>query len=131
MVNSEIQKHTICLGKNLVQKLEIESSTDTLARWIIHYIAEQMIVSESMSETSKAEAKQRCFILMLKFWEHRLSTPHDRYPFKNFKPIFERLRRLDSDSLEQRYFNNLPFQIEDIDHLIESDEIYSWIFYND
>jgi hypothetical protein len=130
MVNSEIQKRAINLGKSLVHKLGIESSTDTLARWTIHYTAEQIIISEGMSEHSKAETKQRCFTLILRLWEHRLLLPNNRYPFKNFELIFERLRKLDPDNLEQYYFNNLPFQVKDIGSVVEYDEIYSWIFCN-
>jgi hypothetical protein len=131
MVNSEIQQRAISLGESLVHKLGIESSTDTLARWTTHYTAEQIIISEGMSENSRVEVKQRCFTLILRFWEHRLLLPNNRYPFKNFEFIFERLKNLDPDNLEIYYFNNLPFQIIEIGEMIEPDEIYSWIFCND
>ena len=48
MENSEIQKRIINLGKALVEEIGLDPGVDTLARWMAHYIAEQMEIAEEL-----------------------------------------------------------------------------------
>jgi len=89
MVNSETLVRAISLGKALVQELKLEPGVDTLSKWMAHYITEQIAIAETTTASEKIEADQQCFETILKLWKHRSSLPNNRYPFKNFKPLFQ------------------------------------------
>lgn len=131
MVNSETQARAISLGKALVQELGLEPGVDTLSRWMAHYITEQIAIAENTKGTERIEAEQRCFDTILKLWDHRSSLPNDRYPFKNFEPIFRALSRLDPDKSESEsfYFDSSHFkQIEnDNAHESQTHEVQDWV----
>ncbi len=128
-VNSETQKRAISLGKTLVQELGLEPGVDTLSRWMAHYVAERIALTENVVGAEKAEAEQQCFDTILKLWEHRAVLPNGRYPFKNFEPLFKTLSRLNPDNSQTYYFDNSHFQEADSDDAskIEPDEVQSWI----
>lgn len=129
MVNSEIQERAINLGKALVQELGLENSTDTLSRWMAHYISEQIAFAENAPANEKAEAKQRCFDTILRLWDRRASLPNGRYPFKSFEPIFMALSKLDPDNPAPYYFDNFGFQEtgNNGDSEEQNDELQLWI----
>jgi hypothetical protein len=60
-----------------------------------HYISEKIALAETTTGSEKTEAEQQCFDTILKLWGRRASLPNNRYPFKNFEPIFQVLNRLD------------------------------------
>lgn len=119
MESSETQKRIIKLGEKLVEELELEPGVDTLARWMAHYIAEQMETAGNVTGEDKLTAEQRCFEAILKLWAHRASLPSGKYPFENFGPIFRTLERLDPEN-RQSYFYNITDIMDDEDTL-ESD----------
>ena len=130
MVNSETQERAINLGKALVQELGLESSVDTLSRWMTHYVTEQISSAENTTGDEKFEAEKRCFDTILKLWEHRASLPNSRYPFKNFESIFNALNELDPANSQSYYFDSSHFDIAaNNDDISESqtDEVQSWI----
>lgn len=107
MESSEIQKRIINLGKALVEELGLDPGVDTLARWMAHYVAEQMAIAENATGDDKIKAEQNCFETILKLWQHRLALPDGRRPFESFEPIFRALKRLDPEN-ETPYFYNHP-----------------------
>ena len=129
MVNSEIQARAISLGKALVQELSLEPGVDTLSRWMVHYITEQIAIAETATGREKIEAEQQCFDTILKLWAHRSSLPNNRYPFKNFEPILQALSSLDPDNPRSYYFDNSHLQKAENDDTSENqaDEIQLWI----
>lgn len=129
MVSSEIQARAISLGKVLVQELGLEPSVDTLSRWMAHYITEQIAIAETTTGSEKIEAEQQCFETILKIWERRSSLPNNRYPFKNFEPIFQALSRLDPNNSRSYYFDNSHLQKAGNDDTSENrtNEIQLWI----
>ncbi len=72
--DSEMKEQVISLGKALVKELELEPGVDTLARWMAHYIAEQIAIAENATDDKKVEAESRCFETILKLWQHRSET---------------------------------------------------------
>jgi len=96
---------------------------------MVHYISEQIALAENAPEHEKTVAKQRCFHTILKLWKHRSSFPNDRYPFKNFEPIFETLSRLDPDNPKYYYFDNSDYQDTESDDTPEeqNNEALSWM----
>jgi len=101
-----MRKRIINLGKALVQELGLDPGVDTLARWMVHYIAEQIEIAKNSKGDDKIEADQRCFETILKLWQHRSSLPYGKRPFESFKPIFRALERLDPENKQPYYFNN-------------------------
>ena len=102
-----MQRRIINLGKALVEELGLNPGVDTLARWMAHYIAEQMTIAENATGDDKIRAEQHCFETILKLWEHRSSLPNGRRPFESFEPIFQTLERLDPENKQPYYFNNI------------------------
>jgi len=51
MESSGMQKRIINLGKALVEELGLDTGVDTLARWMAHYIAEQMEIAKNAKGT--------------------------------------------------------------------------------
>ena len=113
-MNEEILK----LGKLLVNELGVESSVDTLSRWMAHYIAEQMNIIDSAEGDEKKQAEKRCFETILKLWKH-MSYYNGSRPFENFKPIFDTLDRINPCKDNPYYFQyeylqrNKDFNSED------------------
>ncbi|MEB4783719.1 hypothetical protein P5G60_18425 [Paenibacillus jamilae] len=110
------------LGKALVKELKLDPGVDTLARWMSHYIAEQIEIAEQSEGTERVEAEQRCFQTILQLWKHRSSFPNGTRPLESFEPILRALNRLDPEN-ERHYF------FEDRDNGFEGvpDEVKKWI----
>lgn len=101
-----MKEEVLNLGKLLVNELGLESSVDTLSRWMAHYIAEQMRIIESAEEEEKMLAEERCFDTILKLWKHRSYYNGSMRPFEEFEPIFKTLDKLDPDNCNNYYFQN-------------------------
>lgn len=110
------------LGKALVKELNLDPGVDTLARWMAHYIAEQLEIAEKATGFEKREAEERCFNTILKLWSHRSALPGESRPFVNFEPILQTLKRLDPEN-DSHYF------FEDRADISESvpDELKKWL----
>jgi hypothetical protein len=110
------------LGKALVKEFNLDPGVDTLARWMAHYIAEQIEIVEHSAGAEKKEAEERCFETILKLWDHRSALPGKTRPFINFEPILRTLKRLDPEN-DRHYF------FEDRDDTSENvpDELNKWL----
>lgn len=112
MENSEQQTKIINLGKLLVSELGLENSTDTLSRWMAHYLAEKITTIESFPiESETSNVKKDCFDTILKLWQHRWSMPSDKRPLRNFDPILKTLEGINSENQKPFYYN--PFENQD------------------
>jgi len=98
MENSEMQKRIINLGRALVRELSLDPGVDTLARWMAHYVAEQIVTVEDATGDDRIEAQQHCFTTILELWQHRSSLPNGRRPFESFEPVLRALERLDPEN---------------------------------
>ena len=101
-----MKEEVLNLGKLLVNELGLESSLDTLSRWMAHYIAEQMRIIESAQGEEKKLAEERCFETILKLWKHMRYYNGGLRPFEKFESIFKVLDRLDPDNRNNYYFQN-------------------------
>lgn len=104
MENSEQREQVIRLGKVLVEELELNPGVDTLARWMAHYVAEQMTIAEESSGDEKRIAEEHCFETILNLWQHRSVFPKGYKPFERFESIFNALDRLNPDSPQSYYY---------------------------
>ena len=77
----------MALGRRLVCELGIEEATDTLGRWMAHYIAELMDVVENCPPEERGGAQRACFKAILELWSHRAEFPNGVRPFRELEPI--------------------------------------------
>ena len=94
----EQSKHSedeiIKLGKKLVKELDLQSSVNTLARWMSHYLAElihNIDVAESAEE--KKILKRECCDEILKLWSQKENLPISK-PLDDLRPVIEILQVL-------------------------------------
>ena len=84
MEDSGLQTKVINLGKLLVKELGLETSNDTLSRWMAHYIAEKIAKSESLPlGKEKDDAEKDCLETILKVWERRWLLPSGKRPLED------------------------------------------------
>ena len=93
--SSETRKKVIELGSQLVAQLNDHEQADTLSRWVAHYIAEQIALTEQTGGQDKAAAEERCLQAIMTLWSHRSSMPNGARPLEDFEPILHALDRLD------------------------------------
>jgi hypothetical protein len=109
MESSEQQTKIINLGKQLVQDLDLDNRVDTLSRWMAHYVAEKITLTEHMPPGADKNAiEKECFETTLQLWENRWYLPSGKRPLEDFEPILRVLKRLDPDNPEpflDRYFD--------------------------
>ncbi len=106
----------LALGRKLVDELDLESSTDTLGRWMAHYIADLMDHVDSAPIEERAASKKRCFEAILELWSHRAELPNGKRPFEDLEPIMRAIESLDPENDAFRYF---PFEISAADEAEE------------
>jgi|GEM_PF-764727 polyhydroxyalkanoate synthesis regulator phasin len=94
MEDSKAQDKILDLGKNIVKELELDPGVDTLAKWMAHYVAEKIVLAESLNGNKKKQAKAECFETISKLWEHRWSIPHNKPFLQDFESLFETLNKL-------------------------------------
>ena len=101
-----MKEEILKLGELLVNELGLESSVDTLSRWMAHYIAEQMKIAELAEEEEKKLAEEKCFETILKLWKNMSYYKSGLRPFEDFEPIFKTINRLNPDNRNSYYFQN-------------------------
>jgi hypothetical protein len=97
----------LALGEKIAKELELHRSTDTLGRWMSHYLAEKIQDARSSGNEVQAEKKKECVELILELWKHRRNFPNGVRPFEDLEPISEVIQSLSTDS--SRYF---PFSTD-------------------
>lgn len=110
------------LGKALVRELNLDPGVDTTARWMVHYIAEQIEKAEISTGVEKREAEERCFETILKLWSHSSVFPKGSRPFENFEPILRTLARLDPENDRHFFFENKEDTTDNV-----SKEVQKWL----
>lgn len=125
MEDSEIREKVISLGKALVDELGLEPGSDTLSRWLSHYIAEQLTCFDRAKDEEKAQVQRRCFETILKLWQHRSSFRNNHRPFENFEPIFKTLDALNPENRHSFYrFLN---QDDEADNAVSDEDVNPWL----
>lgn len=110
------------LGKQLVKELGLENSTDTLARWMAHHIAELIDKSESNNHKKNSQLKSECFESILKLWKHRAHFPNGKRPFEYLESVVETLDKIKLSNQNPYYFlDTVSFVEKDLHDLNSSD----------
>ncbi|MGC0120982.1 hypothetical protein [Pseudoalteromonas piscicida] len=126
MESSEItNQEVINLGKAIISELGMIIDCNTPARWLVHYIAENIHKSENCQGDEKEAAERKCVDAIFKLWHHRSELPEGINPFTEFDSVFRGLSRLDNSS-QKPYFN----EFSQFDHQIapeEAAESMQWV----
>jgi hypothetical protein len=86
--SKHLEEDIIKLGKKLVQELMPETITNTLGRWMAHYVAELIYKAEhSTSEAEKKAVQRECCDLILKLWHERDYSLNHSKPLSELKPL--------------------------------------------
>lgn len=88
-----------------MNELGIDDSTDTLGRWMAHYIAELMHSAETAGPEDRPAKLAQCAAAILEIWNHRHQLPDGKRPFQDFDGIFRALESLDPNPTTPRYFS--------------------------
>lgn len=107
------EEEIIKLGKKLVKELDLEYSTNTLARWLAHYLAELIEnINKAEANEEKKTLQRECCDIILKLWSQKENLPIRR-PLDDLKPVIEILQVLKENkevSIIPRWveYNSLP-----------------------
>lgn len=125
MEKLEVQKKVLNLGKLFVKELGLETSVDTLGRWLAHYLAEKIDAAESAVGEEKTKLEKECFEIILKIWDHRWKMKHENRPYENFAKLFEYLVKLNPEK-EESFYYRVPISEKEI-IIKESSKSEEWL----
>lgn len=89
------------LGKLLAAELE---ETDTLGRWIAHYLAERMTSLDQKTGSERDTAEAEVADLILRLWSLRRQLPSDRLPLAEVDEVEAAIERLTPGRRPWAYF---------------------------
>ena len=89
------------LGRLLASELE---HTDTLGRWIAHYLAERMTRLQQKTESERAIAEAEVVDLILRLWALRRQLPGGRLPLAEVDEVEAAIARLAPGRRPWAYF---------------------------
>lgn len=92
------------LGRKLVEELGLDESSDTLGRWMAHYVAELIQGVESAQGEERVVMQSRCADAILNLWKHRFALPEGRRPFERIESIVQWLESLCGKERRPIYF---------------------------
>lgn len=85
------------LGEKLVAELKLVESTNTLARWMAHYVAELMVRAKHAPLPERDEAQQSCARAILDLWTQAQAFPAKRTAFESVDRVIETIDSLHPD----------------------------------
>jgi len=89
------------LGRRLVQELSLDNTCETLAKWMAHYLAEQMLATEKEKKPSARRAAQaRCRDIILRLWAERGDLPARARPLGRLDEAMAALQAMRADQTE-------------------------------
>jgi hypothetical protein len=124
MAVSEPSDPVLALGKRLIRELELGDTTDTLTRWIVHYLAGLIRTAERQSAKNRPAVLKECFDAILALWQHRHELPDGKRPFQGVEPVLRALESLDPANAERRFF---PSALPPAGTTEESKETRRWL----
>jgi len=92
------------LGKAIASALD---DTDTLGRWMAHYLAEQLDALDALQGAELAQAESEVADLIIRLWRHRRSLPTRSSALAAVDSVERAIARLDPDRPMWGYYS--PF----------------------
>lgn len=88
----------LALGERLIAELKLVDSTNTLARWMAHYIAELIVRAEQAAPAQHREALEECARAIMDLWALARTFPTERGIFESVDRIIEVIDSLHPDA---------------------------------
>ncbi len=110
----------MALGNRLVKELGMDSSVDTLGRWMAHYVAELIDAAENAPLKERPTLEKKCFDAILELWSHHSKFPNGMRPFEDLEPIIRTLRCLDPNNAISYKISTLDVSQSVVDSKLES-----------
>ena len=88
---------TFALGERLVAELKLVESTDTLARWMAHYVAELMVRAKNAPLPEHNKSHEACARAILDLWSQAQAFPVKPKPFNSVDRVIEAIDSLHPD----------------------------------
>lgn len=101
------------LGKRLLAQLELGRSTDILARWMAHRIAELIDAADKAPLDERELLSSKCASAILDLWRHRHELPDGSRPFGQLEPVLRALASLDPEATQPRFRVEFPDRVAD------------------
>ena len=105
----------------------MDRSTDTLGRWMAHYVAELMDSAANAPSEERDGSRKRCFDAILELWTHRARLPNGKRPFEELEPIIRALESLDPENDTPRYFGTIRGTIDESDEGRETQSLIEFV----
>lgn len=100
-VPSKRPKDVLSLGRRLVQEMKLNETCDTLAKWMSHYLAEQIhAVDTAKGKAAKQTAEDRCCEVVLRLWAARASLPNTARPLGRLDEAIKAVEAMRSDQMQ-------------------------------
>ena len=112
----------LALGRKLVEELGLETSTDTLGRWMSHYLAELIVQAESSIGDEKNTIEKNCFDTILALWKHRAVLHGVGQPFERVGELAQAIESLNPDNSTPRYFRAIRSRIAKNEKMIGGED---------
>lgn len=123
---SRPQSDVVALGRRIVKELGLEQTTDTLARWMAHRLAELILVQEtSTSERRRKRAARETEELVLRLWGQRTAWPHG-WPPAGAASLLEALR-LDNGIHSDETITDSRLRLIPRLEMLQGQELRAWI----
>lgn len=88
----------MALGQHLVRELGLVDSTDTLARWLAHEVAEAIAnVERAKTARQRSELRGHALELIITLWKHREQLPGGAYPLARLREVIRTLSLFSDD----------------------------------
>ena len=110
----------LALGEKIVKELGLED-TDTLCRWMAHYIAELLEQARTAAGEQRTIKMAECAQAILEIWAHRADFPDGKRPFQDCEPILQVMRSLDIFGANPRYFQRAWRSIETFEEKLKTE----------
>ena len=119
-VISERSDAVLALGKKLIRELKLGDTTDTLARWMAHYVAELIKDSERRSTKDRPGQLEKCFEAILALWQQMHVLPDGKRPFEGLEPVLRALESLGPSNPQRRYYPTARPPVNECEEGVES-----------
>ncbi len=104
------EEEIIKLGKKIIKELNLEYSTDTLARWMSHYLAELIVnIDKAVCDIEKKQLQKECCEVILKLWSEKENLPINN-PIQNLNPVIEILQVLKEEKEDGIFPNWMEYR---------------------
>lgn len=104
MESSQPFESVVVLGKKIIEELGMIESCDTLARWMVHHVAELIYAAENSSEEGKLQAQENCRNAILALWKQIHTIPGQIDVFSSVPGIIKTMKALTPEDRQYYYF---------------------------